>query len=408
MIFLQLGKKLLRKGMSKEKLTLAGIKTKQYGLVGPDEVHIDLTNECNNECIGCWCRSRFLEEKRMDKAAMHQSLSFDVVKQTLQELARLGCQRIKLIGGGEPFMHPSVMDVITLIKELGMECKINTNFNLLTNEMIERLVELKVDLIDVSVWAGDAKTYCDTHLNQSEKNFERLKNALEYLKECKIKAGTSFPRIRIYNVILNKNHTKLVDMVHFALNVDADMIQFNHIDTVEDKTSHLLLNTEQKNELREQCQELKTFVDWDDPRTTEGSAILRKDNSCIFLHAFFNDFVRRIESEAFEKGNYDDALFNTCYVGWKFARIMADGNVIPCLKAHKIPSGNIYEDSFSNIWNGKKQRLFRKKGKDIRKHESYFKQVGNDPHYIGCFRTCDNLYQNQEVYDAMNNGKKNC
>ena len=64
-------------------------------------------------------------------------------------------------------------------------CRINTNFNLVTPEILKKLVQYHVDLIDVSAWAADAETYVATHLNQTEHTFHKLKQSLEIIDQYK-------------------------------------------------------------------------------------------------------------------------------------------------------------------------------------------------------------------------------
>jgi hypothetical protein len=80
--------------------------------------------------------------------------------------------------------------------------------------------------------------------------------------------------------------------------------------------------------------------------------------------------------------------------------------VIPCLKAHKMPMGNIYKNSFSNIWNSKKYQNFRKMCMTYKKKHSYFKNIGNDPNY-GCAKICDNLWQNELIQKKLIENKIN-
>ncbi|MCD6218821.1 SPASM domain-containing protein, partial [Candidatus Calescamantes bacterium] len=117
----------------------------------------------------------------------------------------------------------------------------------------------------------------------------------------------------------------------------------------------------------------------------------KKDN--IELE-FFNGFLRRISSceEDFSKGDYDKSeVENTpCYVGWIFARILADGSVAPCCRGVKKIMGNIKINSFKDIWFSPEYNEFRAKAKYLPKSSPYFKD-------IGCTKECDNLMHNQEM-----------
>ena len=80
--------------------------------LGPETVHIDVTNGCNTNCITCWdhspllavARSASWKRKRVDPAE---------VETLLDDLVALGGLRnIILSGMGEPFTHPAIYAMI--------------------------------------------------------------------------------------------------------------------------------------------------------------------------------------------------------------------------------------------------------------------------------------------------------
>ncbi|MGB9748646.1 MAG: radical SAM protein [Candidatus Woesearchaeota archaeon] len=376
-------------------LVLKGVLSKKKAFIGPEEVHIDLTNMCNNNCIGCWCNSPYLGELRMPPEVQKQTLSFSVLKRTIDELAELGTKRIKLIGGGEPTLHPNFMEIVDYISNKRIECWINTNLLEIDKKKVEKIVKAGVRLIDVSLWASNPKTYVKTHTARTEKDFINIKKNLERFYHEKKKQKTNFPIIRIYNVIFNMNYKEIEQMIDFALNVHADKVQFVFLEPIPKKTEFLLINEEQKNELKEIVNKIKKNI-----VGIDGSEDVYRDDKGreVKITDFTKNFVRRLEQSDISKGVYDEIVVKElpCYVGWVFARIMADGSVVPCLKAHRMPIGNIYKKSFKKIWNSKKYQTFRKMCVTYKKKHSYFKKIGNDPAY-GCLKICDNLWQNELI-----------
>ena len=103
-------------------------------------------------------------------------------------------------------------------------------------------------------------------------------------------------------------------------------------------------------------------------------------------------FKTRLEDKRLTKGHYDKALVDSipCYVGYSYARIMANGNVIPCCKAAKHPLGNINEKSFKEIWFADKYEEFRVMAKNVKKKHLYFNK-------INCYKGCDNYMENKKI-----------
>jgi len=106
----------------------------------------------------------------------------------------------------------------------------------------------------------------------------------------------------------------------------------------------------------------------------------------------FGSFFRRISNES-PKENYDSNIIDSmpCYVGWIYARILTNGDVIPCCKAHLFPLGNLYKNSFKEVWFSRKYNEFRQKAKKLKKSNRYFDK-------IGCYKGCDNLGMNLNMH----------
>ena len=453
----------------KENLDLAGALNGSKAYKGPKIVQIDLTNNCNLNCVGCWCHSDFLGNLKLKGEAKKQNLPYDMVKKLIEDLHKLGTEEIMLSGSGEPFMYPWVMDVISLIKNKGIRLNIVTNFTLVNKEIIKELIELKVDNITVSLWAGDANTYVKTHPNQTEKTFERIGENLKCLHS--LKKEDNLPHVKIYNVISEFNYDKIENMLNFALDTSVDYIEFQVIDIIRGKTDLLKLDEKDRKQVLKQILEFKKRKDYfteligtkhleklDKKKHKQefmefgrffkntlgkgfrlkfyeqkvicpkGNSNIRIDVDQIQENAFkfsfptelckkcsyydkcsinkkdcsvkeeflnllgFGSFFRRISNDS-PKERYDCNIIDSmpCYVGWIYARILTNGNVIPCCKAHLLPLGNLYKDPFERIWFSEKYNEFREKAKNMKKSNPYFKK-------IECYNGCDNLGINLELH----------
>jgi MoaA/NifB/PqqE/SkfB family radical SAM enzyme len=356
---------------------LIGILDGESAFTGPELVQIDLTNSCNNDCIGCWCRSPLLEDKLISPEIERQTLPVDLVKKVLKECAEMGTTNIYLAGGGEPFVHPQIMEILAYIKELKLCCHINTNLTLVDKARARKIVEMGIDHLIVSLWAATPKTYCITHPNKTEKAFEKLMDTIEFILKLR-QAGP--PHIVYYNVIMNLNYQELEAMVELAAATGVNAVEFTVVDVIPGYTDSLLLDKKQQSEVYEACKKIKTTYSH------------KKDEDTIDIR--IDDFMRRINNDGTAAGNYDiDAIDRIpCLIGWNFSRILADGNVNACLKSHRMPVGNIYKTPFSEIWNGPSQRNFRRKTRKRNKDDPFFSKIGNDDSAtIGCYRSCDDM-----------------
>lgn len=369
-------------------LDIMGVFDGSRAYKGPGFVQIDLTNNCNNNCIGCWCNSPLLGEKKIDPLVKNQTLPFERVIRLIEELCAIGTSELYFAGGGEPFMHPQIMEILRYSKKKGFICYVNTNFTLVDEQKAGALADMEVDYLTVSVWAGTPEVYSATHPDKDASVFIKIKETLKFLNAHKKK----YPRIKVYNVVFNMNYRDMEAMVEFALQTGSESIEFTVIDTIPRKTDSLLLNTDEKNELLRTCQKIKTKYD--------AGGFGRG-----FQLTGFEQFIRRISHEGPNPEEHDSGIIGTipCYAGWAFVRILADGNVNSCLKSHRFPVGNILKSDFRPIWNGRLQQHFRKKTLRFDKRDPFFSLIGNDPDAtMGCFKSCDNIGHNMDLHGKLN------
>lgn len=369
-------------------LDILGIFDGKMAFKGPFHVQIDLTDFCNNNCLACWCNSPLLEEKK-HSAEQKSTLPFELAKELIDNLSAMKTSEIYFSGGGEPFCHPRIMEILAYAKKKGFICYVNTNFTLLDKEKINKLIDLGVDHLTVSTWAASAEVYAKTHPNKSKEAFLKIAENLKYLNSAK----KDKPYIKLYNVIFNENYQELLKMVDFARWTGSESLEYAFVDTIPGKTEKLLLNAEQIKMLQQDIEKLSSLIDQDG----------KIGNVTLFR---FNTFKRRASSCAdLTQATYDRNIIDKmpCYIGWCFARILPNGDINSCLKAHRIPVGNLYQNNFKQIWNNEKQILFRNKTLVYRKSDAFFRLIGNDPNVqeAGCYKSCDDIGRNVYMHNRI-------
>lgn len=387
-------------------LTVAGILHSSRAFCAPEVLHVDLTNWCNFNCIACWCRSPLLGDKAMSEEEKKLILPLDLLKSIFDDITEMGgLRQVKLVGGGEPFMHPDILKVVEYIKkkDSSVEIDINTNFSLVDQAKADRLFELGVDSLTVSLWAGSEEAYAAVHPNQTGETFLKIKKVLKFILERKKQLKTRHPRIIIHDVILKLNYHDVEEMLNFGLEIGADNIQFVPVDPINGKTDNLLLDDTEKKELLERLYLIKKRYD------PESLVFCSKEGKSVVLPDF-DGFIRRIQELNISTGAYDEAVVDEfpCYVGWLFARIMTTGNVVPCCKGHRLSLGNVFKDRFRDIWFSEAYNQFRYNGLHLSKSDPYFSKIGNDADAkTGCYN-CDNLWQNMPMHRKISSlkGKK--
>lgn len=358
---------------------LAGILQGTKAYIGPAHVVIDPTNRCDNNCIGCWTRSPLLGDDGATDEWKRQELPFETLTALIDDLADLGAERVRFTGGGEPFMHPRLMELLEHVKRRGLICAITTNFSLVNEVRAMKIAELGVDEVTVSLWAGTPNIYSRSHPNKTEATFGKIQDSLRTL--CRNKKPHA--KVVLANVIFSMNFQETPEMLDLALDVGADGIYFTLVDSVAPRTDGLLLNDEMAARVAEDMKRIKRRVDELDPARG-------------FFLDNFDGFMQRLTGGNVATGDYDKIAVDEipCYIGWHFIRVLPNGDVAPCCRGVDKPMGNLLETRFAEIWHSPTYEEFRDKALNCKKSDPYFAP-------IGCYKCCDNLMHNRELHRRL-------
>jgi len=157
---------------------IAGILHGRKAFTGPEQVVIDLTNKCNLRCIPCWLYSPLLKENKPLGEWLKKDLNKDILIKLIDDLSSLGTKRIRFTGGGEPFMHKDLMEIIEYARKKELLVAITTNFGLVSKEDIKRLIDLDLEELCISIWASNAEIYSRVHPHASFSYFDKLRDNL--------------------------------------------------------------------------------------------------------------------------------------------------------------------------------------------------------------------------------------
>src|SRR5262245_61869180 len=99
------------------------------GEVFPPFLYVSIINSCNLRCQGCW----------VDVAAKQQTISPAALHKLIAEAKEMGNVFFGIVGG-EPFMHPDLLDM--LAEHPDCYFQIFTNGHFITDERAKRLRKL--------------------------------------------------------------------------------------------------------------------------------------------------------------------------------------------------------------------------------------------------------------------------
>jgi MoaA/NifB/PqqE/SkfB family radical SAM enzyme len=133
----------------------------------PLQCSLYVTDRCNLDCAYC---------TEYDNSRPHPSL--DDLKKWIRKIRELGTMRIALVGG-EPLMHPNIVEVIRYCRELGFAISLTTNGFLLTRKLVAELEDAGLQVMQISV---DRMTPSPI----TKKSFKTILPKLDYFRDSKI------------------------------------------------------------------------------------------------------------------------------------------------------------------------------------------------------------------------------
>jgi MoaA/NifB/PqqE/SkfB family radical SAM enzyme len=105
----------------------------------PLQCSLYVTDQCNLDCTYC---------TEYDNTKPHPSL--DDLTRWLAKIRALGTLRVALVGG-EPLMHPDIVEVVRVATRLGFSTSLTTNGFLLTKALVQALDEAGLEVVQISV-----------------------------------------------------------------------------------------------------------------------------------------------------------------------------------------------------------------------------------------------------------------
>ena len=180
-------------------------------LVYPTQVQVDLTNQCNHHCV--YCFSRFTINNGF--GALH--ISRPVIFALLDDAVRLGIKSFHYTGGGEPFMHEDIYEILERTIANDLEFGMVTNGSLIDFKKSNLLK--KMSWIRISLDATNSSMY---HKLRGVDEFDKV---VKVVKEFSLMfpdtiLGLSF-------VINPLNYFQIVEFAEFGKDLGVDNVRFS-------------------------------------------------------------------------------------------------------------------------------------------------------------------------------------
>lgn len=313
---------------------LRGLHGGELAYTAPFFVTMDLTRRCNLRCFGC----RYHSPDRLISPTgevVTQDYPLELFRKVSAELKTMGTGSLCISGEGEPLLHLQLLDFVSLAKKAGLQVVLLTNGTLLHESTIKSLIASRLDVLKVSLWASSPEAYERSYPGTNPKNFHHVLEGLKLLARVKAAQKTNFPAVVLHQPITRDNFQHIPALVDLALATGCDGLSFSPFKTRRDQFTAGVLSAEEERAFCLALEQMKERLE------------------VLFVDPGIDQILRRFRlgESVWEK--------LPCYIGWLHAYLKVDGTVLPCGDCNLV-MGNLYDNSFQEIWNGPAFRAFRR------------------------------------------------
>ena len=266
----------------------------RHGL--PCELHIDLTDGCNEKCVHCYLPhggTHFLDK----------NLAFKVM-QEFRDAQGLTVY----FSGGEGMLNRDFAEILRYAKSLDLNIVVMSNLTLCDDKMVALLKEIDPQFVNVSLYAVTESIH--DSITQVQGSCRRTKEAIDALQAAGV-------HVRIATPFMRENRGCVEELREFALT--------RHV--------HLIPDTEIFGQIDHSCANQKHALSLDE----------------------LEELVAE-HKEVFAKGCVESELCRhdakVCDIGDARLNLDAQGMYYPCDGFHGAIIGDARKDSLWDVWRG--------------------------------------------------------
>ena len=177
-----------------------------------NQIYFYLTAGCNLACRHCWLAPGFDVD-----GSRYPVLPIELFEAAIREAKPLGLSGVKLTGG-EPLLHPQIIQLLEIVRREELRLTIETNGQLCTPVMAKEIAKSADRFVSVSIDGADAETH--ERVRGVPGCFEKAKQAVRNLA-----AAATVPQVIM--TVMRGNADQVEAVVRLAEELGASSVKFN-------------------------------------------------------------------------------------------------------------------------------------------------------------------------------------
>ena len=316
----------------------------KHGVQGPLTLELYPTLRCNLDCRFCDTTDR--HRPGLPELSAERQLAL------LDEAAKLGVQRLFLLGGGEPLAARTLApQLMAKAKALGMQGILTTNGTLLDAPLREQLVDTGWDEIHFSIDGPTAAIHDD--LRGQPGCFHKVVTNICRLRALRDRRGVANPLIALHFVLTRTNFHTLEDMVRLGHTLGAFRIDFDALIAYHPAQLALMLEPHEQAQVPALARRARALADELGIATTlehfEDTRNLERGQNASSGDKAPAERVAQVRDAELGGGMLQQLRRAPCLKAWHYIVVQADGRTSPCCVLAG-QGGSVAERSLVEVW----------------------------------------------------------
>lgn len=194
------------------------MKRNDFSSISLNTLIFHVTGLCNLRCRHCWQSADIGESLKREDEKLGIVSPGDL-EYVLRKAKPLGLNCVKFTGG-EPFLHPRIMEYLEVADREGLSVGIETNGTLIEEERVKQLQEIKQLFVAVSLDGASAQIH--DRFRGVAGTYNRTMAAIERMTRANIS-------VQIIMSLYRENVNSLRDVVRLANNYDVQSVKINPV-----------------------------------------------------------------------------------------------------------------------------------------------------------------------------------
>ncbi|WP_216215540.1 radical SAM protein [Amycolatopsis aidingensis] len=320
----------------------------------PRYVTVFVNWACNLSCRECWLYGDSSSENTWLEEVKKEHISLDMWNGIVDELVAHAPNPSISMMGGEPLMHPQVLELVRQAKTRAPESQLDMSTNgTLLPRVAEGLVDGGIDIVYVSL---DGPTAEINNPIRGRKSFERVVAGIEALQEATRKAGHG-PRIALNFTLTGMNYTSLPGMVRLAEELGVPEVT---VDLA------MYFTKEEGKATRPAFEAItgRPFMSWTGYCNEHQHANVDRDTLWRILDEAktcsdtVNVLVAPVRYSSEEQSTFftdqwrDVVQETTCPKLWAQSTVLPNGDVLSCTPFADTVMGSVRDSTLGEVWTG--------------------------------------------------------